>query len=99
MLTRWYQVVPQDSAILPGYIPIGIRRNHMEMTKFSDAEDPGFVAACGELRRWTKKMDMETAERRRGTSLQHEPSGRQEPQDRREGLNPQCMWKDICSLG
>jgi hypothetical protein len=36
------QVVPQDSAILPGYIPIGIRGNHMDMTKFASVDDPGF---------------------------------------------------------
>ena len=50
------QVVPQDSAILPGYIPIGIRGNHMDMTKFASADDPGFQAVCGELRRWTKQL-------------------------------------------
>ncbi|KAI2916215.1 hypothetical protein CBS63078_3393 [Aspergillus niger] len=37
-------VVPQYSAILPGYITIGIHRNHMDMTKFVNSEDPGFVA-------------------------------------------------------
>ncbi|RYP02565.1 hypothetical protein DL765_010728 [Monosporascus sp. GIB2] len=55
-------VVPQDSAILPGYIPIGIRGNHMDMTKFASIDDPGFVAVCGELRRWIR--DMSAAERR-----------------------------------
>ncbi|RYP49165.1 hypothetical protein DL769_011116 [Monosporascus sp. CRB-8-3] len=55
-------VVPQDSAILPGYIPIGIRRNHMDMTKFTSIDDPGFVAVCGELRRWIRHMS--AAERR-----------------------------------
>lgn len=35
-------VVPQDLAILPGYIPIGIRGNHMEMTRFVGVDDPGF---------------------------------------------------------
>ncbi|KAK4119363.1 TPR-like protein [Parathielavia appendiculata] len=50
------QVVPQDSAILPGYIPIGIRGNHMDMTKFASADDPGFQAVCGELRRWVKQL-------------------------------------------
>ncbi|KAL2199927.1 P-loop containing nucleoside triphosphate hydrolase protein [Corynascus similis CBS 632.67] len=50
------QVVPQDSAILPGYIPIGIRGNHMDMTKFASADDPGFQAVCGELRRWIKQL-------------------------------------------
>ncbi|KAK3896423.1 sesB-related regulatory [Staphylotrichum tortipilum] len=50
------QVVPQDSAILPGYIPIGIHSNHMDMTKFASVDDPGFLAVCGELRRWTKQL-------------------------------------------
>ncbi|CAG8016353.1 unnamed protein product [Penicillium nalgiovense] len=47
-------VVPQDSAILPGYIPIGIHGNHMDMTKFAGSTDPGFLAVCGEMRRWIK---------------------------------------------
>ncbi|KAE8382644.1 Alpha/Beta hydrolase protein [Aspergillus bertholletiae] len=47
-------VVPQDSAVLPGYVPIGIHSNHMDMTKFASVDDPGFVAICGELRRWSK---------------------------------------------
>lgn len=49
--------MPQDSAILPGYIPIGIHGNHMDMTKFVNFEDPGFVAVCGELRRWIRETD------------------------------------------
>ncbi|KAH6842448.1 hypothetical protein B0I37DRAFT_329709 [Chaetomium sp. MPI-CAGE-AT-0009] len=60
-------VVPQDSAILPGYIPIGIHGNHMDMTKFTSLDDPGFVAVCGELRRWIKDMSA-AAERRRDRS-------------------------------
>lgn len=44
-------VVPAHSAILPGYIPLGIRSNHMDMTKFENADDPGFKAVVGELRR------------------------------------------------
>jgi hypothetical protein len=49
-------VVPSHSAILPGYIPIGIRSNHMNMTKFENADDPGFVIFAGELRRWVKYL-------------------------------------------
>ncbi|KAJ5875172.1 uncharacterized protein N7473_012519 [Penicillium subrubescens] len=48
-------VVPPQSAILPGYIPIGIRSNHMDMTKFEGGDDPGFIAVVGELRRWVKE--------------------------------------------
>ncbi|KAL3296768.1 Kinesin light chain [Colletotrichum asianum] len=51
-------VVTQDSAILPGYVPIGLRNNHQDMTKFSALEDPGFIAVCAELRRWNKEMRM-----------------------------------------
>ena len=50
------QVVPSHSAILPGYIPIGIRSNHMDMTKFENADDPGFAIFAGELRRWVKHL-------------------------------------------
>lgn len=49
-------VVPQDSAILPGYIPIGIHGSHMDMTKFAGSTDPGFLAVCGEMRRWIKDL-------------------------------------------
>ncbi|KAL5585689.1 hypothetical protein FOVSG1_013381 [Fusarium oxysporum f. sp. vasinfectum] len=47
-------IVPQDSAVLPGYIPISIPGNHMEMTKFLDTDDPGFLAVCAEIRRWIR---------------------------------------------
>lgn len=50
-----FQVVPSYSAVLPGYIPIGIRNTHMDMTKFEREDNPGFVAVAGELRRWTKE--------------------------------------------
>ncbi|KND92397.1 Protein SERAC1, partial [Tolypocladium ophioglossoides CBS 100239] len=49
-------VVPSHSGILPGYIPIGIRSNHMDMTKFENEDDPGFIAVVGELRRWVKEI-------------------------------------------
>ncbi|KAJ9129330.1 p-loop containing nucleoside triphosphate hydrolase protein, partial [Coniochaeta hoffmannii] len=38
-------VVPRHSAILPGYIPIGIYSNYMDMARFVVADDPGFVAS------------------------------------------------------
>jgi len=46
------QVVPRESAVLPGYISIGIHANHMDMARFRTADDPGFLSVCGELRRW-----------------------------------------------
>ena len=44
------------SAILPGYIPIGIRQNHMGITKFGALDDPGFVAVAAEIRRWARAL-------------------------------------------
>ncbi|KAI3316912.1 hypothetical protein HD806DRAFT_541795 [Xylariaceae sp. AK1471] len=49
-------VVPQDSAILPGYIPIGIHSNHMDMGKFTGIDDAGFTSICGELRQWIREI-------------------------------------------
>ena len=46
------------SAILPGYIQIGIHNDHMGMTKFVSEDDPSFVAVAGELRRWMKELNM-----------------------------------------
>ncbi|KAK0639519.1 hypothetical protein B0T16DRAFT_497593 [Cercophora newfieldiana] len=56
------QVVPQDSAILPGYISIGIRSNHMDMARFQTIADPGFVSLSGELRRWIKQLRTEASQ-------------------------------------
>ncbi|KAL5588577.1 hypothetical protein FOBRF1_015105 [Fusarium oxysporum] len=53
---RFGVIVPKHSAILPGYISIGIHKNHAEMTKFSNSGEPGFVAICGELKRWMKRI-------------------------------------------
>lgn len=50
------QIVPQDSAIIPGYVPIGIHANHMDMTKFAALDDPGFIAVSGELQRWIRSL-------------------------------------------
>ena len=30
----------------------------MDMTKFEHADDPGFTAIAGELRRWVKALDV-----------------------------------------
>jgi len=75
-------VVPSHSAILPGYIPIGIRSNHMDMTKFKDAEDPGFVAVAGELRRWVKDIARSNGRQSSlGGEDSQQSSGDEEPQD------------------
>lgn len=29
----------------------------MDMTKFEDENDPGFIAVAGELRRWARELD------------------------------------------
>ncbi|KUJ07385.1 uncharacterized protein LY89DRAFT_365096 [Mollisia scopiformis] len=69
-------VVPKDSAILPGYIPIGIHSNHMDMTKFEREDEPGFIAITGELRRWIKEL---TVPSRQQHGLQDSTSSRPTP--------------------
>ncbi|KAJ4326683.1 hypothetical protein N0V84_002909 [Fusarium piperis] len=52
-------VVPKHSATLPGYISIGIHSDHAQMTKFGSRTEPGFLAVCGELKRWVKKIEQQ----------------------------------------
>ncbi|KAF6834218.1 hypothetical protein CMUS01_06243 [Colletotrichum musicola] len=54
-------IVPQESAMLPGYRSIGIRSNHQDMTKFASPEEAGFMAICAEIQRWVKEMSPLTA--------------------------------------
>ena len=74
--------MPQESAVLPGYSHIGLHSNHMDMTKFVNAEDPGFVAICGELRR-IRDTDIQNKGRRMnqadqpGAAVQHGENARQ----------------------
>ncbi|KAH8746855.1 hypothetical protein F5882DRAFT_370912, partial [Hyaloscypha sp. PMI_1271] len=49
-------VVPSHSAALAGSVRIGIRNNHINMTKFEDIDDPGFKAIAGVLCRWVREM-------------------------------------------
>jgi hypothetical protein len=39
-----------------GYRTIGIRANHMDMTKLGSDDSPGYVRVCGELQRWFKTL-------------------------------------------
>jgi protein SERAC1 len=47
------------SAILAEYTHIGIRDNHIGMTKFESTDDPGFMRVTGELQRWVKRLKAE----------------------------------------
>jgi hypothetical protein len=44
------------SAILPSYNSIGIHKNHMDMAKFAEKEDPGYLAVSIEIWRWVKDI-------------------------------------------
>ncbi|PMD17926.1 hypothetical protein NA56DRAFT_542480, partial [Hyaloscypha hepaticicola] len=50
------EVVPKHSAILPAYSSYGIHANHMDMVKFANANDAGYVAVRGELQRWVRRI-------------------------------------------
>lgn len=84
-------VVPSHSAILPGYIPIGIRSNHMDMTKFENSDDSGFAIFAGELRRWVKHLAAA-----KNTSVPEviaaQPSQAEQRQDHTQSLFPHIIF-------
>lgn len=56
----------------------------MDMTKFVNLEDPGFLAVCGELRRWSRETDINKRNRsnqssadKPDTACQHGENSRQ----------------------
>lgn len=51
MLTRYLKVVPMNSAIMDGYISIGIHNNHRGMTRFGAESNPDFSCIVRELQR------------------------------------------------
>ena len=53
--------MPQHSAILPAYGSKSIHANHMDMTKFDSAEDPGFMDVSTTLWRWARDLANESS--------------------------------------
>jgi hypothetical protein len=51
------EIVPKESAILPGYSAIGIHHDHREMARLSTPDDPGYVSVVGELQRWIQYIE------------------------------------------
>ncbi|KAF5723452.1 hypothetical protein FMUND_1835 [Fusarium mundagurra] len=85
-------IVPKHSAILPGYISIGIHKNHAEMTKFSNSEEPGFVAICGELKRWMKRIQQPQSKPREHSHVAHSQLGDLEPQSHGRGHRRAALY-------
>jgi hypothetical protein len=56
----------------------------MDMTKFEDANDPGFAVVTGELRRWVKYSTVLEGTKKLGASIT-QPSQAKQQQD-----NAQC---------
>ncbi|KAM0554742.1 hypothetical protein ACHAPJ_006814 [Fusarium lateritium] len=94
---RYGLIVPKHSAILPGYISIGIHKNHAEMTKFARPDEPGFVAICGELKRWMKRIQQTQSKSQKHTAVTHYFVGRSEILELLKSqlghLNPQSQGK------
>lgn len=55
-LTDYMQIVTKHSASLAGYQATGLHYNHMDMTRFSDSSEAGFLAVTADLLRWTKRF-------------------------------------------
>ena len=47
------QIVPQESASLPGYNSISLHANHRDLVRYGGPSDNGFKLLLGEIRRWT----------------------------------------------
>jgi protein SERAC1 len=55
------KIVPKHSAILSAYRCQSIHANHMDMTRFSGANDPGYQAVSGELWLWANEIEEQLA--------------------------------------
>ncbi|KFZ01516.1 hypothetical protein V500_00731 [Pseudogymnoascus sp. VKM F-4518 (FW-2643)] len=55
------RVVEPESAIIPGYNSDTIHADHMEMTKFHTAADPGYVKVLNRLKIWIGNNDSSIA--------------------------------------
>ena len=47
------QIVPQESASLPGYNSISLHTNHRDLVRYGGLSDSGFKLLLGEIKRWT----------------------------------------------
>jgi hypothetical protein len=53
-------VVPQHSAVLPGYNSVGIHKNHIDMCKFESPDDSGYRAVASQLWIWANNIALQT---------------------------------------
>lgn len=61
-------IVPKHAAIIGGYVSVGIPANHMDMTKFKNSTDLGYVRVSSEIRRWIRGISAsELREEQSGT--------------------------------
>jgi hypothetical protein len=66
-------VVPEESATILPYPNCGINANHMDMTKFTSAQDAGFVSLKGVLDDWVRR-GKEQATQENPTKAKHSAS-------------------------
>lgn len=59
--------------MIPGYTPIGIHKDHRDITKFEKHDDPGLLAIVGELRRWIKDLTIPVITPRLAVAYFQEP--------------------------
>jgi hypothetical protein len=50
------KIVPEESAILEQYSNASIHANHMDMAKFDNEADVGYLAVCGVLKDWIDNL-------------------------------------------
>jgi hypothetical protein len=61
----------------------------MEMTKFEDLDDPGFIAVAGEVRRWVKALVIAESTYSSGWSAEGLSTDRDGPEAGKNVVEPQ----------
>ncbi|KAK4450166.1 Alpha/Beta hydrolase protein [Podospora aff. communis PSN243] len=83
------EIVPKHSAILPAYNSIGIYANHMDMARFTDEEDQGYLSVSTELMRWVKAIQKASAPAKPPVSAASQPAASKSPWSDNSHPNPQ----------
>ncbi|KAI9697680.1 MAG: hypothetical protein M1836_004630 [Candelina mexicana] len=87
------EIVPKHSAILSAYDNRGIHANHMDMTKFSSADDAGYRAVSDQLWLWVNEIEDEFRQNKEKLSKDRKPI----PEDIRQGR--ERMMQEASSAG
>jgi hypothetical protein len=61
---RLSQVVPLESAVVPGYNSAGIHAHHKDIARFQSEDSPGYRSLVAEIQRWMSDVTVNRVEER-----------------------------------